>query len=59
MLIAKQEVKRYVHCCTWSEALCSFLYMELGFMLIAMQGVKGCAHCYTWSEALCSLLYME
>ena len=52
MLIAIHEVKRYAHCYTWSEAICSFLSMESSFMLIAIHGVKLCAHCYTWSEAL-------
>ena len=40
MLIAIQGVKLYVHSCTLSEALCSFLYMELCFMLIAIHVVK-------------------
>ena len=59
MYIAIHEVKRYAHCYTRSEAICSLLYMELSFMLNAIQGVKLYAHCYTWSESLCSLLYME
>ena len=59
MLIAMQGVKLCAHCYTWSEALCSLLYMESGSRLNAIQGVKLYAHCYTWSEALCSLLYME
>ena len=59
MLIAIHGVKHYAHCYTWSEALCSSLYMESSFRLNAIQGVKLYAHCYSWSEALCSLLYME
>ena len=55
MLIAIHELKRYAHCYTWSEALCSMLYQEL----IAIQGVKRYVHCYIRSEAMCSLLYME
>ena len=69
MLIAIHGVKRYAqsytrgkvyaHCFTWIEVLCSFLYMNRGFMLIVIHGVKLYAHFYTWSEALCSLLFME
>ena len=39
MLIATHGVKLYAHCYTWSEALCSLLYMELSFMRIAIHGV--------------------
>ena len=35
-----QRVKLYAHCYTWSEALCSYLYMELRFMRNAIQGGK-------------------
>ena len=59
MLIAIHGVKLYAHCYTWSEALCSLLYMESSSRLNAIHGVKLYTHCYTWSEALCSLLYMD
>ena len=49
----------YAHLYTWSEAVCSLLYMEFSFMYIAIDGVKLCAHCYARSEAICSLLDME
>ena len=48
MFNAVQGVKPYAYCYTWSEAICSLLYM-----------VKLHAQCYTWSDALCSYLYME
>ena len=59
MLIAIHGVKLYDHCYTWTEALCSLLYMECSFMLITIHGMRLDAHCYTWSEALCSFIYME
>ena len=40
MLIPMQGVKLCAHCYTWSEALCSLLYMECSVMLIAIHGVK-------------------
>ena len=55
MCIAIVGVNYFSHCYTWSEALCSFIYMECKFMLIATPGVKHNAR----SGALCSLLYME
>ena len=65
MLIAIHDVKLYAHsyswcepishCYTWSEGLCSFVYMDCKFMLIAIPGGKHNA----WTEGLCSLLYME
>ena len=51
MLNAIQGVKLYAHCNTWSEALCSLLYVKRSVMLIAMHGVKLYAQCYTRSEA--------
>ena len=48
MLIAMQKVKLCAHCYTWSEYLCSLLYLVGSVML----GVKLYAHCYTWSKAL-------
>ena len=59
MLIAIHGVKLYAHCYTWSDVLCSLLYMERRFMLKAIQGVKLYAHCFTWREVICSFLYME
>ena len=59
MLNLIHGVKVCAHCHTWSEALCSLLYMDCSFMLIAIQGVKRYVHCYTLREALCSFLYME
>ena len=32
MLIAIHGVKLYAHCYTWSEALCTLLYMEWIYM---------------------------
>ena len=58
-LNAIQGEKLYAHCHTWSEALCSLLYMEIIIMFNAIQKVKYYALCYRWSEALCSFLYME
>ena len=46
MLIVIHGVKLNAHCNTWSEAICSILYMNLSFMLIAIYGVKLYAHCY-------------
>ena len=59
MLIAMQGVKLCAHCYTWSEAMCSLLYMECSFMHIAIHEVKRYAHCYTWSQAPGSMLYKE
>ena len=59
MLNAIQAMKLYAQCYTWSEALCSLLYMKRSVLLIAMHGVKLYAKCYTRSEAICSLQYME
>ena len=59
MLNSIHEVKLCAHCYSWSEALCSLLYIDRSFMLNVIQGVKLYAHCYTRSEALCSYLYME
>ena len=59
MLIAKHGVNLQARYHSWSEALCTTLYMERSFMLIAIHGVKLYAHCCTWSEALYSLLYIE
>ena len=58
-LIAIPGMKCIAYCYTFSEALCSLLYMERIFMLISIHGMKLYAHSYTWSEALCSLLRME
>ena len=49
----------FAHSCTWSEALCSYRYMECSFMPIAIHVVKLYNQCYTWSDAMCSLLFME
>ena len=54
-LIVTHGVRLYVHSFTWSENLCSLLYLVGSIML----GVKLYAHCYTRSEAMRSLLYME
>ena len=54
-LIVTHGVRFYADSFSWSENVCSLLYV----MLIATHGGKLNAHCYTWSEALCSLLYME
>ena len=59
MLIAINEMKRYAHSYTWSEALCSMRYKESSIMLFAILGVKFYGHFYTWSDALRSLLYMK
>ena len=59
MVIAVQGVKLYAHCYTWSEAICSLLYIEGSILLISIHGVALYAHCYARSEAMCSLLYME
>ena len=59
MVNAVQGVKLYAHCYTWSEAICSLLYIEGSILLISIHGVALYAHCYAWSEAMCSLLYME
>ena len=52
MLIAIDGVKLYAHTFTWTEALCSLLYIECSIMLIAIHGVKLYAHCHTCSDAL-------
>ena len=59
MLIAIHEMKRYAHCYSWSEAICSLLNKEGSFMLIAIHEMKRHAHCYSWSEAICSMPYKE
>ena len=59
MVNAVQGVKLYAHCYTWSEAICSLLYIEGSILLISILGVALYAHCYARSEAMCSLLYME
>ena len=64
MLIALHVVKLYAHCYTWSEALCSLLYMEQSVMCIAIHGVdihgvKPYACWWKWSEASYSMLNME
>ena len=59
MVDAVQGVKLYAHCYTWSEAICSLLYIEGSILLISIHGVALYAHCYARSEAMCSLLYME
>ena len=68
MLIAIHGVKLYAHCYSWSEALCSLLYMECSFMritivgvmlfLIVTHGVRLYSHSFKWSDNLCSLLYL-
>ena len=58
-LIAIPGMKCNAYCYTFSEALCSLLYMERIFMLISVHGMKLYAHSYTSSEALCSLQRME
>ena len=45
MLNAIQRVKLYANCYTWSEALCSLLYMKRSVMLNAIHGVKLNAQC--------------
>ena len=59
MLIAINEMKRYAHSYTWSEASCSMLCKECSYMLIAIHGVMLYAHYYTWSEALCLMRYKD
>ena len=59
MFNAIKGVKYHALCYIWSEALCSFLCMELSYVLIALHGVKLYAHCYTWSEAICSFIYIQ
>ena len=59
MLISIHGVKFDAHSSTWSDTLCSLLYMECSFMLIAIHTVKLYAQCFTTSEAICSLLYKE
>ena len=46
MLISMHVVKVCAHCYTWSEALCSLLYMERSIMLITIHGVKRYVQCY-------------
>ena len=59
MFIAVLGMKHYAHFYTWSEALCSLLYMELCFKLIAIHGEMLYAQCYTRSIAICSMQYKE
>ena len=56
MVNALQGVTIYAHCYTWSEALCSMLYMNSSFMHIAVHRVKLYSQSYRRREALCSLL---
>ena len=51
MRIVIHGVKLYAHCNTWSDAVCSYLYMDQSSEALCSMLYKG--------ESLCTLPYME